>query len=85
MTNGNEALLKERHADDPVVRREWLDNVHRSRYSRDADQWRDTLKQWYGTREGNAVKYAEFFEICEYGRRPAEDEIRQLFPFYPSR
>jgi N-acetylglucosamine malate deacetylase 1 len=25
-------------------------------------------------------EYAEAFEICEYGRQPTRDELRQLFP-----
>jgi len=29
------------------------------------------------------VKYAETFEICEFGRQPSDDEIRELFPFLP--
>ncbi|MBI4627057.1 MAG: PIG-L family deacetylase, partial [Verrucomicrobia bacterium] len=29
------------------------------------------------------IKYAEAFEICEYGRQPNEEEIRRLFPFFP--
>jgi hypothetical protein len=32
---------------------------------------------------GQAVRYAEAFEICEYGTRPDEAMIRTLFPFLP--
>ena len=39
--------------------------------------------RWYGKDAGKTVKYAEVFEICEYGRRPNEKEIRRLFPFFP--
>jgi len=32
--------------------------------------------------KGEKVRYAEAFEVCEYGRRPSEDELRtKLFPF----
>ena len=31
----------------------------------------------------NAVRYAEAFEICEYGTRPDQAMIRKLFPFLP--
>ena len=37
------------------------------------------LIKWYGER-GNQAKYAEAFEICEYGSYPNDDEIRRLFP-----
>jgi LmbE family N-acetylglucosaminyl deacetylase len=43
---------------------------------------RQSLVKWYGNEKAKAVKYAESFEICEYGRRPSEEEIRKLFPFY---
>ena len=42
------------------------------------------LEKWYGADAGK-VRYAEAFEICEYGRRPSEDELRELFPFLPRR
>jgi hypothetical protein len=28
------------------------------------------------------VEYVEAFEICEYGRRPEQAELKRLFPFY---
>ena len=37
------------------------------------------LAKWYGP-QADQVKYAESFEICEYGKVPTDDEIRQLFP-----
>ena len=40
------------------------------------------LVEWYGPEKGKAVKYAEAFEICEYGRRVTPEEIKKLFPFY---
>lgn len=39
-----------------------------------------SLIKWYGTEKADKVKYAEAFEICEYGRRPSDEEIRKLFP-----
>ena len=39
----------------------------------------------YGEDEAGKIKYAEAFEICEYGRQPNENEIRRLFPFFPSK
>jgi len=74
---------RDRHADDPVKRRAWLSERLKSSSARSADRFRETLIKWYGSEEGNAVKYAEAFEICEYGRRPNAEQIRQLFPFFP--
>jgi LmbE family N-acetylglucosaminyl deacetylase len=42
------------------------------------------LADWYG-KDAKKVRYAEAFEICEYGRTPNREEIRKLFPFLPAR
>jgi LmbE family N-acetylglucosaminyl deacetylase len=47
-----------------------------------ADKYRDRLETFYGAEAGAAIRYAEAFEICEYGRQPTEEEIRKLFPFF---
>jgi len=67
----------------PEARREYL----RQRWIRyaggDADRYRSTLIKWYGEEQGHKVRFAEAWEICEYGRQPSEAEIRKLFPFFP--
>lgn len=52
----------------------------RERSQRIANQFRDKLIELYGEEAGKQVKYAEAFEICEYGRRPGTEELRKLFP-----
>ncbi len=47
-----------------------------------SDEVRKTLTKWYGAEEASEIKAAEAFEICEYGRRPSDEEIRKLFPFF---
>jgi len=39
-----------------------------------------SLKKWYGEEKGAQVKYAEAFEICEYGAQPDDEEKKRLFP-----
>ena len=65
-------------------RRKWLREKHYwgKRDGDVANQYRDALVQWYGPEKGKAVKHAEAFEICEYGRRVTESQIKELFPFY---
>ncbi|HSO86372.1 MAG TPA: PIG-L family deacetylase [Draconibacterium sp.] len=46
------------------------------------DKVKESLTKWYGPGKSNQAKYAEAFEICEYGRRPSDEEIRKLFPFF---
>lgn len=50
-----------------------------------AGKYRAELAKRYGPDRAATVKYAEAFEICEYGRRPNEAEIRKLFPFSATR
>lgn len=41
---------------------------------------RESLVKWYGKEKASAATAAESFEICEYGKKPTEEEIRKLFP-----
>jgi LmbE family N-acetylglucosaminyl deacetylase len=43
---------------------------------------RPALVKWYGPERAAGIRYAEAFEICEYGRIPESDEIKRLFPFF---
>lgn len=56
----------------------------RRRFAATADRFREKLMELYGREAGSRVQYAEAFEICEYGRQPSREEIRKLFPFFPS-
>jgi N-acetylglucosamine malate deacetylase 1 len=47
-----------------------------------ADKYRDRLIAMYGEQRGRAVKYAEAFELCEYGRQPSAEELKKLFPTF---
>ena len=75
VANSLEAVPK-----DPPARRKWL---FETRALRPSPAVRAALVKWYGADKGNAVRYAEAFEICEYGARPDEAMIRKLFPFLP--
>ncbi|MFZ9093071.1 MAG: hypothetical protein ACO3FE_23575 [Planctomycetaceae bacterium] len=70
-------------ASQPELRRAWLRERWDRRQSAEANNYRDALIRWYGADVGKSVKYAEAFEICEYGRQPTADEIRRLFPLPP--
>lgn len=69
-------------AADEVARRAWLKRRWGARQGSEAERHRELLVRWYGPERGKAVRYAETFEVCEYGRRPSADELRQLFPFF---
>ncbi|MFO1437143.1 MAG: PIG-L family deacetylase [Verrucomicrobiaceae bacterium] len=84
--NGSEEHVKSvPPASDEVGRRAWLKRRWGARQGNEADKYRDLLIKLYGEEKGKAVKYAETFEICEYGRRPSLEEIKKLFPFYDAK
>lgn len=62
---------------DPVERKKWLASRREPRLS---PAVRQALEKWYGAERAAQVKIAESFELCEYGRRPTDDELRKLFP-----
>jgi LmbE family N-acetylglucosaminyl deacetylase len=54
-------------------------------FSEPAKNHRAALEKYYGAEAAAKVRYAENFEICEYGRRPTPEEVRKLFPFFPAK
>lgn len=52
----------------------------RTRNQRLADRFRSQLVDWYGADRGGQVKYAEAFELCEYGAQPDRETLKKLFP-----
>jgi LmbE family N-acetylglucosaminyl deacetylase len=76
--NGNANLFPQ----DPAARKKRHEAVRTSlirRYS--ADNLRDVLAKFYGAEQAKSIRYAQGFEICEYGRRPSPEELKKLFPF----
>ena len=49
------------------------------RFATVANQYRDRLVALYGAERGRSVKYAEAFELCEYGRQAPPDELKKMF------
>lgn len=68
---------------DPAARREWLRTWIPSILKSINAEWRDALEKRYGA-QAAGIQYAEAFEITEYGSQPSEEQIRRLFPFFPS-
>jgi LmbE family N-acetylglucosaminyl deacetylase len=69
----------------PELRRQWLQQRWEGRQGGEARQYRGALVRWYGEAAADEVKYAEAFEICEYGRQPSDDDVRELFPMLPAK
>ncbi|MFH1921076.1 MAG: hypothetical protein ABIP48_14500 [Planctomycetota bacterium] len=68
---------------DREKRRQTVREAFKRRAAGVADSCREKLVELYGEEAGNKVRYAEAFQICEYGRQPSRDELKQLFPFLP--
>lgn len=41
---------------------------------------RIALEKWYGKDHAVKVQHAEAFEVCEYGSRPTDEDLKRLFP-----
>ena len=65
---------------DKQERWRWLLKACEGGFGRAAEAFRDKLIERYGPERGAQVRYAEVFEVCEYGRRPGAEEIEELFP-----
>ncbi len=66
---------------DPAARKAWL---KKQRSQEPIPAVRKALEKWYGEAAAKQIKFAEAFELCEYGGRPNNDELRRLFPFFPA-
>jgi len=78
--NGHAGLYPE----DPAGRKQREEQVRKNllgRYAALADRFRPVLIERYGKTQGSQVRYAQAFEICEYGRRPDKEELKRIFPF----
>ena len=51
------------------------------RFAKTAARFRKELIEKYGTEKGTKIRYAEAFEISEYGTQPTAEMLKTLFPF----
>jgi LmbE family N-acetylglucosaminyl deacetylase len=62
-------------------RLEWTRKRTEGRYGSVAQKYRKQLVSLLGDEKGKAVRYAEAFQVCEYGSQPDKDQLMKLFPF----
>lgn len=67
---------------DPTARKQWIMTFEPSAVRKVPQGWRPSLQKRYG-QAASKIRYAEAFEITEYGSQPSEEEIRRLIPFFP--
>ena len=68
-------------AERQARRKEMFDRFGR-RAESVANKYRAKLIELYGEEKGKNIRYAEAFELCEYGSRASPDKLKQLFPFF---
>ena len=79
--NGSQELVPS----DPAKQRERRNQVRSGfdhRNASQAEHFRSKLADFYGQANASSIRYAEAFEICEYGRHPDKQELKKLFPFF---
>ena len=79
--NGNAELFPADIEGQKRRHREVRDSMAK-RNSALANRFRAELEQWYAADKAAGVKYAEAFELCEYGAQPDKKELQRLFPFH---
>ena len=68
---------------DEAGRKAYLIEGVKQRNADVANQYRNLLVQLYGEQKGRAIKYAEAFELNQYGRGATADELKAMFPTFP--
>ena len=79
--SGNESMVPKNEAERAAARRRVRERFRR-RFESTANKYRAKLIEAYGEKKGKKMRYAEAFEVCEYGRRPSAAGLKKLFPFF---
>ncbi|MEX2605160.1 MAG: PIG-L family deacetylase [Gracilimonas sp.] len=64
--------------EDSAERKQWLKDTWINPNMPESQ--RKGLEKWYGKQKAGRFKYAESFEIAEYGLQPTEEQLRKFFP-----
>ena len=65
---------------DDRERASFLLDMVKQRAEAVANQYRDKLIALYGPERGKSIRYAEAFQLGQYGRQAPVDELKKLFP-----
>lgn len=64
---------------DDAGKKQYIKDYWTARFSRLAPMYQKQLKSRYGAKAKD-IKSVEAFELCEYGRQPAPEELQSMFP-----
>jgi hypothetical protein len=79
--NGGPHLVPDRPADQ-AARQQVVRDRFDSRFAATAKRFQERLADLYGADRAGQFRYAEAFEVCEYGAQPSPERLRELFPFF---
>jgi LmbE family N-acetylglucosaminyl deacetylase len=67
---------------DEAGRKAYLLDIVKQRNADVANQYRDLLVKLYGEQKGRSIKYAEAFELNQYGSGATADDLKKMFPTF---
>jgi LmbE family N-acetylglucosaminyl deacetylase len=67
---------------DDKQRSEYILETLKKRNVEVADRYRQRLIELYGKDKGAKIKYAEAFELCQYGTQLSVEDLKKLFPTF---
>jgi len=67
---------------DEAGRKAYLLDIVKQRNADIANQYRDLLVKLYGEQKGKAIKYAEAFELNQYGAGATAEDLKKMFPTF---
>ena len=67
---------------DEAARQAFLLDAVKQRSADVATQYRNLLVKLYGESKGRSIKYAEAFELNQYGTQATADELKGMFPTF---
>ncbi|MEO8076262.1 MAG: PIG-L family deacetylase [Acidobacteriota bacterium] len=67
---------------DETARKAFLIDIVKQRNADVANEFRPLLIKLYGEQKGRGVKYAEAFELNQYGRQASADDLKTMFPTF---
>jgi N-acetylglucosamine malate deacetylase 1 len=65
--------------EDREERKRWLKSRWSGLFEKYTHEFQSYLQAQYGS-QSDAIRFAEFFEVCEYGHQPSPAALRALFP-----